>query len=398
MKIHIARGEEQFGPYSFEEVKTFLDGGNILVTDRAWWKGQPDWSPVVELPGLDAVPPPVPDVPAGPDPVDVASPDPVESSFDDIMDPVWFHRHEDITTNGMYDDELKDKMAAGELAPKGWVWTPGMASWAPASNFSILAEQFEQRASPPPLPPLRSDADPIREMKDAILFPFKNFAKVKKIWYLPLVQFIPVVGSIVNRGWRLEVVARSREDPFPGLHQLPRLVLNGALLWLMYSIYLMPEFVYLLLDRFSWFFDLVTLVQYAFGVITSGNPASGLGAFLADVGLGFILKSGFLIFYPIASWPFYRVAMVRYAKERKVRVFFQFKKNFGIVRRSYPLIMHVYVQNKLLWLCAAVAATLVTGTGVGFILVPAVIGPLRIMTSSLLYRNLAEKLAATEAR
>ena len=49
MSIHIRRGEEQFGPYTPEQVATYLADGNLLPTDLAWKADVGAWVSVTEM-------------------------------------------------------------------------------------------------------------------------------------------------------------------------------------------------------------------------------------------------------------------------------------------------------------------------------------------------------------
>ena len=49
MSIHIRRGEEQFGPYTPEQVATYLADGNLLPTDLAWKVDANAWVPLTEM-------------------------------------------------------------------------------------------------------------------------------------------------------------------------------------------------------------------------------------------------------------------------------------------------------------------------------------------------------------
>jgi hypothetical protein len=55
MDIHISRSGQQFGPYSAEQVKSYLADGSILLTDFGWTDGMTDWVPVMELPCVKVV-------------------------------------------------------------------------------------------------------------------------------------------------------------------------------------------------------------------------------------------------------------------------------------------------------------------------------------------------------
>ena len=61
MQIQIDRNGERYGPYSIEDVNSYLANGTLLPSDNAWHDGMPDWVPIrqiqgVILPGGDASP------------------------------------------------------------------------------------------------------------------------------------------------------------------------------------------------------------------------------------------------------------------------------------------------------------------------------------------------------
>ena len=52
MLIHIQRDGEQFGPYTLQDLNTYLAQGALLPTDLAWWDGAPGWVQMNEVPGV----------------------------------------------------------------------------------------------------------------------------------------------------------------------------------------------------------------------------------------------------------------------------------------------------------------------------------------------------------
>ena len=68
MQVHIDRGGQRFGPYSVEQINSYLADGTILPTDLGWTDGMTDWVPVTQVAGVTsadaaataAVPPPTP--------------------------------------------------------------------------------------------------------------------------------------------------------------------------------------------------------------------------------------------------------------------------------------------------------------------------------------------------
>ncbi|MDP7010889.1 MAG: DUF4339 domain-containing protein [Verrucomicrobiota bacterium] len=68
MQVHLERSGQRYGPYSIEEINTYLKSGQVLISDIAWYEGAPDWMPLTEVPGVQvgeptpAPPPPTPGI------------------------------------------------------------------------------------------------------------------------------------------------------------------------------------------------------------------------------------------------------------------------------------------------------------------------------------------------
>jgi len=52
MKIQINRDGERYGPYSIEDVNSYLANGTLLPSDNAWHDGMPDWVPIGQIQGV----------------------------------------------------------------------------------------------------------------------------------------------------------------------------------------------------------------------------------------------------------------------------------------------------------------------------------------------------------
>lgn len=61
MTIYINRNGEDFGPYTFEEVRTYSKEGALQANDLAWYEGCQDWIVLAKIPGLFTSPPPAPE-------------------------------------------------------------------------------------------------------------------------------------------------------------------------------------------------------------------------------------------------------------------------------------------------------------------------------------------------
>ena len=68
MQIHINRNGQQMGPYTWEEVQSYLAQGSLLPTDTAWYEGLETWVPLSQLVPQQAAP-----VPVAPAPIQAAA-------------------------------------------------------------------------------------------------------------------------------------------------------------------------------------------------------------------------------------------------------------------------------------------------------------------------------------
>ena len=50
--IHVMHDGQQFGPYTLEDLNSYLAQGVLLPTDQAWWEGAPAWVPMDQVPGV----------------------------------------------------------------------------------------------------------------------------------------------------------------------------------------------------------------------------------------------------------------------------------------------------------------------------------------------------------
>ena len=68
MQVHLERAGQRYGPYTIEEINTYLGSGQVLISDTAWYDGAPGWIPLAEVPGVQAGGSPAPAAPPAPPP------------------------------------------------------------------------------------------------------------------------------------------------------------------------------------------------------------------------------------------------------------------------------------------------------------------------------------------
>lgn len=67
VNYYVARGNEQFGPFSPHEIQAYLAEGRLVGTDLVWGEGMAQWNPLAQLIGTPALasPAPAPVLPTG---------------------------------------------------------------------------------------------------------------------------------------------------------------------------------------------------------------------------------------------------------------------------------------------------------------------------------------------
>lgn len=66
MQVFIIRNGQKHGPYTLNDVNAYLNSGQLLPSDTAWYEGQEQWIPLFQIPGVivpERLPPPPPIAP-----------------------------------------------------------------------------------------------------------------------------------------------------------------------------------------------------------------------------------------------------------------------------------------------------------------------------------------------
>ncbi len=299
------------------------------------------------------------------------------------MSRTWLYCDDGVEVRSTTSENLEELLTSGGLPEQGLVWTAPMPDWARAMHFPWIRSKLE--GGKPPPPPASAHDDPLKRIFAAVAYLFKHRARISPFLPVMLIQFFPPLAALINRGWRISFLEADPADPFPRF-QLGRNIADSLVMWAMYFLYLFPYLVFALFRGLDAISNWIIIGQWLLSLVSTGAPPSGTGALAAETVIGFVLGSGFILFYPILTWPFFRVGMMRYARERRVGVFFEPWANLKTVRENFPLLMHLYFQNKVLWLISAIVASAATATLVGLVFLPA-IAAIRLLASGVLYRE-----------
>lgn len=232
-----------------------------------------------------------------------------------------------------------------------------------------------------------------------VLWPFRSKQEWPRMWWLLLIDYIPVVNLIVMRGWRLEVVrrmARGEQPITPHFQSILKFFGNGLLLWTMTALYALLPLVIIAQLGVGGFKDFVgDLVE--FSKILLGQSDQSLAEFarneLIDSLLEVLIE---LAWIPLSS-PLYRAAMIRFAVTSDIASFGNFPATIGFIFRHFGAFVKLYLFSFLLGIAVAMLGGFLVITGVGAIVVPLVTVPLYYWSTAFEYGELAQKLAKERA-
>ncbi|MDY7091486.1 MAG: DUF4013 domain-containing protein [Acidobacteriota bacterium] len=326
----------------------------------------------------------------------------VPSADDSSIPQTWHLTGTGMETREASLDELRTLLADTETATgdqegKNYlIWAPGLWSWEPLDQLPRLLAGLT--GTEPPAPPQSPQGKlyerVVAAMKRVIEESWGDFRQritgknfFGQIWWLLVLQLIPVVGSVINKGWRLELIRTGQSERWPDRMHIGRHFTEGMFLWAMYLLYLVPQFFLLTLIGFDWVEDLVNLAWWAAQNLTTGSSTQTFQEILGGGVVTFLLDSLVLAVYPVVAWPFYRAAMIRYALSGQAKVFWQLVENRRFVKANTDVLLGLYVPQKALWLLCLFLGAVLLSTGILAPLIPLALAPARLALSGLLYQK-----------
>ncbi len=224
----------------------------------------------------------------------------------------------------------------------------------------------------------------------AVGFVFKDPKWFPKVALLGLLLYVPLLGYIVVRGWRLELARRvyaGRRNPLPDWSRFGTKITDGLILAGMWLLYQLPALVGSGLMVFLFF---LPYLRYLFD--SDQRDAAELGLSVTKWALRLIV-SLLLAAYAVAADVMFLVAQTRYIATDRAAVFFDLRSNFLILRRHPGVYAWVFIYRFILNVVVNVVRIMLALTGIGSIFIPGLTSPPLHWTSGHLFGQAA---AATD--
>lgn len=242
---------------------------------------------------------------------------------------------------------------------------------------------------------LQSESNEIK-YPDALTFPFKQDDWLSKMWWVFLVNFLPIpfFNLILIRGWRVNVIkrmVRGKKDIFPNLNDLGRMLADGFTLWVMTGIYAIPEIIILTIFGTDPIQLILDIGLWLLGIVFAGNTAN-FSVSATEIISRLLFTVAFGGAYYIISWPIYRAAMVRFSASGSYGVFFDIPTNIKLVIEHLDSFMLVFFLTVLTQILVAFISGIFIATFFGAIFVQLISIPFYYWTTAALYGQLAVRI------
>lgn len=228
-----------------------------------------------------------------------------------------------------------------------------------------------------------------------LVWPFQSKEEFGRMWWLPLVDYIPIINLIVLRGWRLAAVRRMANGTrpiAPSPDHILQFLGSGLLLWTMTGLYaLVPLFIIAQLGL-GGITDLIRdVVQFV--RIVLGQSDQGLLDFLLGEVVDDLLAAALTLAWVPLSMPLYRAAMIRFAVTGNVAAFGDFPAALAFLFQNLGAFLKMLLVSFLIAGAVTVGGAILMLTGIGVIFVPLLTLPVYYWSTAYEYGELARLLA-----
>lgn len=233
--------------------------------------------------------------------------------------------------------------------------------------------------------------------REALRLPFQQSRWPAKLWWLSAVGFIPIIDLLVFRGWRLDVTRRlalGEPDVLPDGRDVVRFLANGVILWTMTLLYFIIPFLIIFATGAGTLRSVWQAVQWLYLTLLTDQPTVPLAEILGQELGRFLARVAIEGAWVVISWPLYRTGMLRFAITGNPLAFFRLFANLVVVLKNIRAFVVLFLYELPTFLLMTLVSAILTATGFGAVLVPAISMPLYYWITGFEYGHLAHELGS----
>lgn len=229
----------------------------------------------------------------------------------------------------------------------------------------------------------RAPQPPRISLRKALAFPFTQANWPQALLYIGAIQYIPILGYLIIRGWRFDIARRvgaGHAEQLPDWRAWKSHLREGIVLLIATQFYYLPLYFFLWYMRHDIYYALAEIVVSLYEHYWQGLPDGPRPEVLwaGAKALAWVLAA-LLIYPPIAS-SFIEAATQRYAVTGRVRTLYEFWWNIWLVQDDFFDVLRIELSILGLSIAVFLTSLFLLWTFGGTIFIPAVMVPIYMWT------------------
>jgi|GEM_PF-2243445 len=248
-----------------------------------------------------------------------------------------------------------------------------------------------------PLPPLGAPQPPRISLRKALAFPFTHPNWPQALLYIGAIQYIPILGYLIIRGWRFDIARRignGHAEQLPDWRAWKSHLREGVILFFATQFYFLPLYFFLWYMRHDIYYAIAEIVVTFYEQYWKGLPGGPRSEVLwaGAKALAWVLAA--LLLYPPVAASIIESATQRYAVTGRVRTLYEFWWNVWLVGDDFLDVLRIELSILGVTIAVFVVSLLLLWTLGGTIFIPALMIPIYMWTRGSLMGSGSGKIAS----
>lgn len=171
---------------------------------------------------------------------------------------------------------------------------------------------------------------PTISLRRALAFPFTQRNWPLALLYIGAIQYVPILGYLIIRGWRFEIAQRvgaNEQHALPDWRHVVTHLKQGTILFLVTQLYFVPMYLALAWPRSGVLWSVLRVIRTIFERLFTEVQPQPWDEILIPGLRSLVIFIAILLLMPLLISPVVEAATQRYAHTGQVRSLFEFWKN-----------------------------------------------------------------------